>query len=316
MKTQSNLLLCLPLLFVLAGCASRGPAGVARMTDISYPWEVRHVRLSNDISVACMDVGNGDEILLMVHGLGSYAPAWKKNIEDLQRDYRCIAVDLPGYGHSSKGDYPGHMAFYADVLAELIDSIGLKSVTLVGHSMGGQIAMLAALAHPEKVSGLVLIAPAGFETFHKGQKQWFREVFTPELVRLTPVEGIRNNFATNFYRFPRDAEFMIRDRIAIRSAEDFRWYCDIIPKNVRGMVDYPVYDLLPEIRQPALTIFGENDNLIPNRYLNGGRTRDIAVDGSRRIPNSLLVMIPRAGHFVMFEKSEEVNAAIRAFLNE
>lgn len=72
----------------------------------------------------------------------------------------------------------------------------------------------------------------------------------------------------------------------------------IIPKNVRGMVDYPVYDVLPEIKQPVLTLFGEMDNLIPNRYLNGGRTSDIARDGSSRIPNSLLLMIPKAGHFV------------------
>ncbi len=289
-------------------------AGVARMSDIEYPWPVQRADIGDGITVAYMDEGRGSRTLLFVHGLGSYAPAWKKNIESLKTDYRCIAIDLPGYGYSSKGDYPGHMPFYADVIAKLIRKLELGNVTLVGHSMGGQIAITAALAHPDLVSGLVLVSPAGFETFHKGQKQWFREVFTPDLVRLSTVDAIRSNFATNFYRFPADAEYMIEDRIAMRSAEDFRWYCDIIPKNVRGMVDYPVYDVLPEITQPVLTLFGENDNLIPNRYLTGGRTETVARDGSSRIPNSMLIMVPKAGHFVMFEKSAVVNDAIRDFL--
>lgn len=308
--------LLLPALLLMGCATSQRPADLARMTDMVYPYPVKYAALPNDITVGYMDEGQGPRTLLFVHGLGSYAPAWKKNLDDLRKDHRCIAIDLPGYGHSSKADYAADMAFYAGVIADLLRHLQVGPVTLVGHSMGGQIAMVTALGHPDLVSGLVLVAPAGFETFHKGQKQWFREVFTPDLVRLTPVEAIRNNYATNFYRFPRDAEFMINDRIAMRAASDFRWYCDIIPKNVRGMVDQPVYDLLPGIRQPVLTIFGENDNLIPNRYLNGGSTEAIARDGSRRIPNSLLLMIPRAGHFVQFEKSVEVNKAIRAFLGE
>lgn len=305
----------LAVLFLL-GCASRRPTPISTMTDLVYSWPVQYADLQSGIRVGYMDVGSGSRTLVFVHGLGSYAPAWKKNIEELQKHYRCIAIDLPGYGHSSKGDYPGHMPFYAEVLRDFIAKLELGSITLVGHSMGGQISITTALLHPESVSGLILVAPAGFETFHKGQKQWFREVYTPDLVRLTSVEAIRNNYATNFYRFPKEAEFMIRDRIAMRDADDFDWYCDIIPKNVRGMVDYPVYDLLPEIRQPVLTIYGAQDNLIPNRFLNGGRTRDIARDGSSRIPSSILVMVDKAGHFVQFEKSREVNDAIRAFVGE
>jgi pimeloyl-ACP methyl ester carboxylesterase len=308
--------LFLSVVLLSVGCASQRPARIATMTDLVYPWPVKYAELSSGISVGYMELGSGPRTLLFVHGLGSYAPAWKQNLHVLQQYYRCIAIDLPGYGHSSKGDYPGHLPFYAAVLQDFIDTMALGPVTLVGHSMGGQIAITTSLLYPESVSGLVLIAPAGFETFHKGQKQWFREVYTPDLVRLTPVENIRNNYATNFYRFPREAEFMIQDRIAMRDADDFAWYCDIIPKNVRGMVDYPVYDLLPEIQQPVLTIFGAQDNLIPNRFLNGGRTVDIARDGSSRIPNSMLLMVDKAGHFVQFEKSREVNEAIRAFVGE
>ena len=60
------------------------------------------------------------------------------------------------------------------------------------------------------------------------------ELLTPDARSATTVNQIRRIFATNFYRFLKDAQFMIDDRIAMRSADDFRWYCDIIPKNVKG----------------------------------------------------------------------------------
>lgn len=296
------------------GCISQRPTRVTAMSELSYPWQVKYVTLPSSIRIGYMDEGKGSQTIVFVHGLGSYAPAWKKNFEALKFQYRCIAIDLPGYGHSSKGDYSGHMVFYAEVIQQMLEALDIDQVILAGHSMGGQIAITTALLYPEKVSHLILIAPAGFETFHKGQKQWFREVFTPDMVRLTPIEAIRNNYATNFYQFPKDAEFMINDRIAMRDADDFDWYCDMIPKNVRGMVDYPVFDLLPGIRQPVLTIFGRNDNLIPNRYLNGGSTESVAKAGNSRIPNGTLHLVKKAGHFVHFEKSEEVNQHIVQFL--
>ena len=61
-------------------------------------------------------------------------------------------------------------------------------------------------------------------------------------------------------------------------------------------------------------IYGENDNLIPNRYLNPGSTEAIARDGASRIPNATLRLVPKAGHFVHFEKAEEVNGFISSFL--
>ena len=87
---------------------------------------------------------------------------------------------------------------------------------------------------------------------------------TVDGVRLTTVEQIRNNYAYNFYNMPKDAEFMVNDRIAIRSADDFIPYCYMITKNVQGMVDQPIFDFMPQIKQPVLAIYGENDNLIPN----------------------------------------------------
>ncbi|MCB0258462.1 MAG: alpha/beta hydrolase, partial [Calditrichaeota bacterium] len=69
------------------------------------------------------------------------------------------------------------------------------------------------------------------------------------------------------------------------------------------------------ISQPALIIFGENDNLIPNPYLHGGRSREIARIGQERIPDNRVELIPNCGHFAQFEKPVEVNGAIKSFLS-
>lgn len=287
---------------------------IRTLSELEYPYEVKYQKLSQDIELAYADEGSGSQTILFIHGLGSYMPAWKKNIAVLKNRYRCIAVDLPGYGKSSKKPHSGMMEFYADVLAELIDKLNLKSVVIAGHSMGGQIGITMALKYPEKVQKLILVDPAGFERFSEGEKQWFREVMTVKFVRETATQQIRVNLISNFYNMPSDAEFMITDRIAMRGARDFEHYCYAVTRSVHGMVDQPVVDLLERIEQPSLIIYGANDNLIPNPYLHGGRTAGIAKVGKDKIKNSKLVIIPECGHFAQFEKSEEVNKAVSEFL--
>ena len=284
------------------------------MNELNYGYEVKHAKLSNDINLAYIDEGNGNETIIFIHGLGSYIPAWKKNISELRKSYRCIAIDLPGYGKSSKNPHSGLMSFYAKVVAEFIDNLDLGKVTLAGHSMGGQISMVAALHYPDKVEKLILVDPAGFELFHPGQRLWFKDVMTPNLIRLTTVEAIETNLASNFYNMPDDAIFMIEDRIAMRTADDFENYCYAVSQSVTGMVDEPIFNKLKYIEQPTLIFFGENDNLIPNRYLNPGETEPIAKAGANEIKNSKLIMVPKCGHFMMFEKSGVFNNEVKNFL--
>ncbi|MEZ4766618.1 MAG: alpha/beta hydrolase [Calditrichia bacterium] len=80
------------------------------------------------------------------------------------------------------------------------------------------------------------------------------------------------------------------------------------------MVDEPVFDYLGEISQPTLVIFGENDNLIPNPYLHGGKSASIGKIAEEKIPNSKLVMIENCGHFAQFEQPEAVNQTIVSFI--
>ncbi|NEN23333.1 alpha/beta hydrolase [Cryomorpha ignava] len=289
---------------------------VSSYEEITYPFPVKKITVSNGIEIAYMDEGNGTETIIFVHGLGSYAPAWKKTVAGLSKNYRCIAIDLPGYGKSSKGNFSGSMTFYAAVISEFAEALNLDNIVLAGHSMGGQISIIAALKYPELVSKLVLIAPAGIETFSIGEKDWFRNALTAKGVMLSSLQDIETNFGSNFYKMPKDAFFMVRDRYAMTGAgEEFQWYCNIIPKCVQGMVNQPVIRDLPKIIQPTLVVFGDSDALIPNRYLHGGQTAKIAEKAGELIPHSKVEVIKKAGHFVMYEKAEEVNQMISGFLN-
>lgn len=286
----------------------------ASFNDIPYPFETKKIQLNDKIQIAYTEKGSGEETIIFIHGLGSYSPAWKKNVEALSSDFRCIAIDLPGYGKSSKLPHSGSMTFYAQTVSQLMEKLNITQAYIAGHSMGGQIAMVMALYHPDKVKGLILAAPAGFESFTKGQKQWFRNVMTLDLVMKTSVDDIQNNLYYNFYKMPADAAFMIHDRISMRTAVDFEAYCYAVVQSVGGMVDEPVLPFLEKINKPTLIIFGENDNLIPNRFLNPGFTADVAKQGHKRIPNSKLVMLPKTGHFLQFENPNGFNTAVKEFI--
>jgi pimeloyl-ACP methyl ester carboxylesterase len=83
------------------------------------------------------------------------------------------------------------------------------------------------------------------------------------------------------------------------------------------MLNEPVWDLMPNITQPTLVVFGKQDALIPNLYLHPALTTEgVANAGFGRLPNSTLKLIDEAGHFVHFEKSDEFNRAVLEFLNQ
>lgn len=303
------------VLLTMVACAPyKNIPDLKTFEDLKYRVEVKKISLPDDIELAYTDEGDGDQVILFVHGLGSYIPAWDKVIPELSKDYRCIAIDLPGYGKSSKAPHSGLMSFYADVINNFVDAMGIEKFSLAGHSMGGQIGITYGLTWPEKLDKLILVDPAGFERFTSGQREWFEKVMTPTLVRLTTFEGIETNLAFNFYNLPKDAEFMITDRAAMRHASDFNGYCYAVSKSVGGMVNEPVIDKLENLSVPTLIFFGEDDNLIPNRYLNPGRTVDIARYGDEKIPNSTLVMVPKCGHFMMFEKPNVFIENVRDFV--
>lgn len=272
--------------------------------------------LPNGTKIHYTDSGKGPTTLLMVHGLGSNLRAWDKIIPQLSTEYRCIALDLPGYGKSDNGGYPFDIPFFAETLLLFKQALKLRQPILIGHSMGGQISILSTLQAQEHFSGLILLAPAGFERFNTAAREWLRTFYQPELLRATPVHQIERNFHANFYQFPQDAQFMINDRLALRAdTEAYALYCNMIPKCVMGMLDHPVFDRLPEIQLPTLVLYGKEDALIPNKIINPGLTTEkVAREGASQLPDARLYLLSKCGHFIQWECADEVIAHIHAFL--
>lgn len=269
----------------------------------------------DSLEIAYIKEGTGKINLLFVHGLSSNSDAWSKNIETLRKDYTCIAIDLPGYGKSSKPDVVYTPSYFSEVIHQFIENLELNNVVLIGHSMGGQASVKFASTYPDALEKLILIAPAGLEQFTETSASIMKSFFTPELVKMTSDAQIEKNYALNFHEQPVEVSKMINDRKRIKEASDFDAHCNAIVSSVYGMLDDTVYADLEAITIKTLVIFGDKDLLIPNRYFNPTLTiEDIGKVASDKIKNVKLKFIKDAGHFVQFEKSKETNALIKQFV--
>jgi len=250
------------------------------------------VDLDDKISIAYWDEGKSEETLLFIHGLTSNIQAWSKNLPILKKHFRCVAIDLPGYGKSVPGIHSGKMDFYAEVISEFIQALKLSNLTIVGHSMGGQIAMATALLYPKLIKILVLVAPAGLESFTKKEINWIKKNYTEAAIASLTEDQIRLNFTND-----QDRNY----KVIIRS--------------LHGMLYQPVFERLNEIKCPTLIIFGNNDYLIPHPILHKDKTpEEIAKLGVKKIPGAKLVLFDNCGHFVQFEKPDEFNKTVIEFL--
>ena len=287
--------------------------------ELKYDFEYSVAEIDKNISIAYLDAGEKKNlnVLLFIHGLSSYIPAWSKLIPLLTNQFRCIAIDLPGYAKSSAGAHSGSLLFYSETIYKFVRKLNLSKVKIVGHSMGGQIAIITALSFPSLIENLILLAPAGLETFTDEEKFWLKKSYTAESFALTNDEQIRLNYKINFFSMPEDTERMIQDRIGMKSWKNFYNYCQVVSNSFYSMLDYPVVSRLHLIAQPTLILFGRNDRLIPITSLHRNLTTEkIAVESASKIPNSKLVMIDECGHFLQFEKQNEISRIIIDFVDK
>ena len=311
-------MIMLTVALLIAGCSGGyvyQNAEPLEMTDMHYPFPSKTANVRG-IHVSYMEQGSGTQTLLLVHGLASNGGFWRCNIAALARKYHVIAVDLPGYGQSEKKPYPYTPSFFADVLSDLLRTIGIDRVVYVGHSMGGQIGIHFALRHAAQLDRLVLTDPAGFESFSRGDGDWMKSVMTLEFVKRTNEDRVRANLALNFYSYNDSFEWMVEERVRMAKSKDFEDFCYAVIRSVHGMLDEPTTKQLDRITVPTLIIFGEQDGLIPNSILHGGTSAEIASIGTRAIPHNTLRMIPEAGHMVQIEQAEKYNATLLEWLGE
>ena len=143
----------LTLALLVAGCAGGDrPDPATHLTEIAGPAGV----------IAVDDGGQGGVPIVFVHSLAGNAAQWSAQLTPLRATRRALAIELRGHGHSAPapdGDYT--IAAMSRDLAAVVDSLGLQRFVLVGHSLGGGVALAYAGMAPERVAGLVLVDPIG-----------------------------------------------------------------------------------------------------------------------------------------------------------
>jgi pyruvate dehydrogenase E2 component (dihydrolipoamide acetyltransferase) len=139
-------------------------------------------------TISYVGTGQDGDVVLLVHGYGGDRNSWLFLQEPLAARHRVYALDLPGHGTSSKDVGDGSIETLADAVLGVLDAIGAEHAHLVGHSLGGAVALAATARDPERVSSLTLIAPSGFGTeVNVGYLRGFADAQTRR--ELKPVVG-------------------------------------------------------------------------------------------------------------------------------
>lgn len=238
---------------------------------------VKYVYVANR-RVRYLVVGEGEPVIL-VHGLSASTLWWIRNVPELARHYRVYLVDLPGFGamHFPRGRFA--LTNAASWLLSWMEAIGLKRAHFIGHSMGGYICLRIAAHHPEVVCRLVLVAPAV-----RQHRKTVTGYFMPLLI------GLR-------YNPPSFLPILFFD--ALRAGPLTLW------RTTRDLIALDVQEEIQAISVPTLLIWGENDTLVPPA---------LAYILHKDIAHSSLVLLKKAGHVCMYDRPDDFNPAVLAFL--
>lgn len=284
-------------LLVLCSCASdESLPRVVSLEELDLP-SVRTSTLEDPVFGADVHVVETGALrrptIVLVHGLSQRASGdWNPVLEALARRYRVLTFDLPGFGRSGRGDgdySPERYARFLDWITT--DRLGERRFTLVGHSMGGTIALLYAARYPDRLDRLVVSDVAGVLhriTFVKYMARW-----DPEQTWLTGLSQRVNRRVARMLHFvariPLDFDFVSRDRDGGEEANPGRLAA-------AALIDQDFSGILPTIRTPTSILWGEDDHVAPFR------TGQLL---SWEIPRARLRILPGAGHDLMIDRPED-----------
>jgi 3-oxoadipate enol-lactonase len=270
------------------GLANAGPASAedkfltsARVGDFELFFEIH---------------GDGPPVVF-AHGAGGTHMSWWQQIPALSQHYRCITIDHRTFGFSRDvKDGPGRRAFVGD-LTGLLDHLGIQKTALVGQSMGGTTVLGFTSAHPERVNALIMSDTTGgysdeeMERLRRSLPQNPRSAFAPDFPKRDPARAFlyrEISAITEAYNRPAPAGPAAGAAPAVSAAP-------------------PPTDIHPILAKkiPTLFIVGEEDQLIAPQIIEMMH---------RKMPGSEFARVAGAGHSVYFEKPEEYNRLVLAFL--
>jgi pimeloyl-ACP methyl ester carboxylesterase len=239
------------------------------------------------------DQGSGSPALVFLHYFAGSSRSWLHVVEGASNANRCVRFDLPGFGRSPPlSTYS--VGKVAQVVAAAISSSGLGTFILVGHSMGGKIAMACAAAQPQGLTGLALVAPSPPSP---------EPMIESERIRLLASHGDRRSAeqtVRTITRLPLRAEDVvtcIADNLST-SPQAWNWWLEQGSReDITGEVG--------RIACPVLVLAGSDDPIISPHV--------VATDVMPRLANAQRIEIEGAGHLLPLEAAQEVTRAIRGF---
>jgi pimeloyl-ACP methyl ester carboxylesterase len=281
--------------------------------DVPYPFPVSYlpmVTYGQDVRMAYMDVppagqSNGRAVVLL-HGFNFAGFYWAGPIEALRNaGFRVIVTDQIGFGRSSKPIIPYNFHDMALNTRKLLEHLGISSVAIVGHSMGGMLAARFAASYPDVTERVVLYAPIGLT-----DARWERPYrSTDEAYKAMLTYSYQQAYATMRRYFPGvwkpEYEKLARLHYAWTLSGDWPRFA-MVRALLQQMIytDPVVYDW-PHIKSKALIIGGEKD---------GPNFPALAKHAADMIPGARLMVVPDAGHVLHLEQPEIFTRELLKFL--
>ena len=248
---------------------------------------------AGDVKLYYVEHGDGDEALVFIHGYTSSHHNWDATLPRLPARYRAFAFDLRGAGESDRPGSGYTIEQYAEDIDLAVQALGLEKFALIGHSMGGVMAMQYAVHHPERLSKLVLVAPApssgitGIDPAVRAQIKALRQ--NRELAK-TMLKAFQTR--------------PIADEVMDQQIEDnIKWQDDAYDAAFASMQSIDLSDAVSGIQVPTLIVVGDRD------FLREDNLRDAA-----RIPHCALQVFYRVGHVIPYDVPDEFVAVLVDFL--
>lgn len=248
-----------------------------------------------DKTLSYYEIGHGP-VVVIVHGVGGHKEDWRGVAETLAKTHRVFAIDMPGFGGSSKNGDDLSMPVQAAALLALLDAHKIDKASLVGNSVGGWVTATFAAAHPDRVAKLILIDPAGFRAMFEGEP---------------PVNFDPSNPA----EMDKLIRFVINSKVADTPGLAEQAYAGYVASGEKAIaatwgkslfISPRLEETFPKITAPTLVLWGADDKLFPSM---------LAGVFAGQIKGATSHLIPNAGHFPQIDNPQATTEAVSAFLN-
>jgi pimeloyl-ACP methyl ester carboxylesterase len=261
----------------------------------------------NGLKIAYLERGQGDPILF-IHGWPTFSHLWRHQMAALADHFQLYALDLPGFGDSDKpADVSYTLNFYADILTGFLAALGLERVTLVSHDLGGTIALLWAVRHPERLARLVITDTVPYPDLPLMIRLMLPAARLPGLGQaMVSRPGLRFMFqlGTAGRGVVTDELVAAYDRPLTETTGARETLLRILTEIEPGET-VEIADNLDRISAPVLILWAEKDPTAPLSI-----ARRLHTD----IRGSLLKTVPGCGHFLTEDRPEEVSRLLLEFL--